>query len=115
MYKPIRVNIFEVSAVLELDVFRFQETKPMYAAMIQGADSYFCFSEELENLPRALVQAAGPDYLVIPTNLKKIEYFRRMNFGDSAQCVEVKHKPLSPSDMERLISSAIHGIAPGKN
>lgn len=110
-YETIIVDIFETTANLWLGPFHFQETKPMYAAMIPGSDHYYCFTEQLENLPRELAQVAGYNKRVIPKNLGKEGYFKNISFGDSEQGVMIRHTPLSPSQLENFVSAAIRQIS----
>ena len=112
-YETITVDIFETTAILNLDAFRDQETKPMYAAMVPGSESYYCFTGVLGNLPKELALVAGSNTKVIPRNLHKEEYFRNIKFGGSEQAVLVLHKPLSPSKLEDFISAAIWEISWG--
>lgn len=111
VYETVRVNIFQTTAELCLDPFRFQETKPMYAAMVPGSASYYAFTEELENLPRELAYVTGHNKKVVPGNLPKGEYFKEIKFGDSDQAVSVRHDPLTPSQLETFISAAIWQIS----
>jgi hypothetical protein len=106
----VRVHIFETTAELGLDTYRCKETKPLYAAMIPGSDSYYCFTEILSNLPEELARVAGENTTVVPTNLPKKVYFKEIKLGDSEQTVAVIHKPLSQSKLEEFVSTAIGRI-----
>ncbi len=107
----IRVDIFETTVDMCLDPYRYRTTTPLYAAMIPGSESYFCFADELRNLPRELARVAGTSKEVIPHNLKEPIYFKTYQLADTNQVITIRHTPLSPEKLDEFYAAAIWNIS----
>lgn len=106
----VPVDIFRITAVLDLDPWRFRETKPMYGAMIEGEERYLCFVDDLRNLPldisrKVINRSQG----IIPRNLNQTQYFKKMSFGDDHQVV-IRHEPLSVDEVVKFTSRVYHDL-----